>query len=142
MELRVRVLKTFWERLRGLLGTSLDEASGEAALIEKYLDLGAQKEKERGLGCKRSTAEPVLIEHCNSIHTFGMRYAIDVAFVDKNSKVVHAKRALLPNRFLSCRKARCVIERPASKEEWLMSGQVISIRNVSTEREYAYVRFR
>ena len=30
-----------------------------------------------------------MIKPCNSIHTFGMKFPIDVAFVDKDNKVIH-----------------------------------------------------
>lgn len=55
----VALADTFWKRLKGLLGTSC-------------LPIG------HGL----------LIKPCSSVHTFGMRYPIDVLFVDKNHKIV------------------------------------------------------
>src|ERR1700722_19257812 len=55
--------------------------------------------------------EGVWIESCNAIHTLGMRYAIDVIFVDRDGYVLRIEPDVRPNRLaLRCRKARAVIE--------------------------------
>jgi len=58
--------------------------------------------------------QAIILEPCNSIHTFFMRFPIDVVFVDKNYKIINALPGLNPNRisriyWRSCR----VIELPA-----------------------------
>jgi uncharacterized membrane protein (UPF0127 family) len=40
----------------------------------------------------------LLIKNCNSIHTFFMRYALDVVFLDKELKVVKVYRNIKPWR--------------------------------------------
>jgi uncharacterized membrane protein (UPF0127 family) len=40
--------------------------------------------------------EALIIKPCNSIHTFFMRFPIDVLFVDKHNKVIKATPALKP----------------------------------------------
>ncbi len=42
--------------------------------------------------------EGLVITHCNSIHMFFMRFAIDVIFLDKNDKVVGLVPNIPPNR--------------------------------------------
>ena len=42
--------------------------------------------------------EALIIEPCNSIHTFFMRFPIDVVFADKNNLVVGAISNLVPFR--------------------------------------------
>lgn len=37
---------------------------------------------------KLRTGEGFYIENCSSIHTFWMRYSIDVIFLDKNNRVI------------------------------------------------------
>jgi uncharacterized membrane protein (UPF0127 family) len=49
---------------------------------------------------------------CRSVHTFGMRFAIDIAFLDAKGRSVRIERAVPPRRILVCRKARAVIEMP------------------------------
>jgi len=52
---------------------------------------------------------------CNSVHTFGMRYAIDVIFLDKKNRVIRMVQELRPNRLSPVVwKARSVLELPAS----------------------------
>ncbi len=42
--------------------------------------------------------QALILKHCNSIHTFFMRFPIDVLFVDKNKKIVKVISALKPFR--------------------------------------------
>ncbi len=42
--------------------------------------------------------EALVLKPCNSIHTFFMRFPIDVLFVDRELKVVAAISSLKPNR--------------------------------------------
>ena len=58
--------------------------------------------------------EGLIITTCRSIHTFGMRFAIDAVFVDADWRVVAIWHALPPWRVTSCHwAARCVVELPA-----------------------------
>lgn len=68
----------------------------------------------------------LMIVPCGSVHTFFMRYAIDVAFVDKKGKVVASERAVNPGRVLSACGAVAVIERFAdSKSRWYGNGDTL-----------------
>jgi uncharacterized protein len=49
-----------------------------------------------------SDDEALLIYPCNSIHTFFMKFPIDVAFLDKNHKVVKIVENIQPWRLQSC----------------------------------------
>jgi len=66
---RLRPAHTHWSRLRGLLGT---------------------KRLEPGQG--------LWIRPSNQIHMFGMRYAIDLVFLDGAGRVVRLVHSLAPNR--------------------------------------------
>ena len=61
-----------------------------------------------------SPGEGLWIKRCNSIHTFGMRFPIDVVFLDEQRHVVGLAKSLRPNR-ISPRfsSAKSVIELPA-----------------------------
>jgi protein-S-isoprenylcysteine O-methyltransferase Ste14 len=63
----LRLAHTHWTRLRGLLGT---------------------KDLARGQG--------LWLKPCNQIHMFGMRYAVDVVFLDESHRVVHTESGLAP----------------------------------------------
>ena len=47
---------------------------------------------------------------CNSVHTFWMRYAIDVVFVDARGVVMKVVPMLKPWRMAGCRGARATLE--------------------------------
>jgi uncharacterized protein len=55
----------------------------------------------------------LLIPRCNSVHTFGMRFALDVDFLDADGQVLRRARAVPPRRILWCRRATAVLERAA-----------------------------
>lgn len=55
----------------------------------------------------------LLIPGCRSVHTFGMRFAIDVTFVDGDGRELRTARAVRPGRVVGCREAAAVVERPA-----------------------------
>src|SRR3954454_15329571 len=53
----------------------------------------------------------LLIPHCRSVHTFGMRFPIDVAFLDEQGRRPSEARAAPPRRVLFERRAFAVLER-------------------------------
>jgi hypothetical protein len=80
----VPVAVGFRSRLAGLVGLSRDEA---------------------GAG--------LLIPRCSSVHTFGMRFALDVFFLDGRGEVLAVRRSVRPRRFACHRHAAAVLEIPS-----------------------------
>jgi len=80
-----RVARSMWTRGRGLLGTrSLPPGDG------------------------------LLIEPCNSIHSFFMQYPFDAIFLDRRGTAVHLIRSMKPWRFSRLvLSAHSVLELPA-----------------------------
>ena len=68
-------------------------------------------------------ARPLLLRHCSSVHCFGMRYAIDVAFLDASGRVVCVASGVCPGSLLNGSGAEVVLERPASREPWPPMGR-------------------
>ena len=69
----------------------------------------------QGLLGKKSLgiSEAMIIKPCNSIHTFFMRFPIDVLFVDKHNKVVKIITNLPPFRLSPlCFASQFVVELP------------------------------
>jgi len=66
---RLRPAHTHWTRLKGLLGT-------------------------RSL----PTGDGLWLKPCRQIHMFGMRYGLDVVFLDDGHRVVHTIEALAPGK--------------------------------------------
>jgi uncharacterized membrane protein (UPF0127 family) len=80
-------------------------------LIARALGLAFLDRVDAGAG--------LLIPGCRSVHTFGMRFRLDLIFLDSDLRVVAARRAVPPRRFASCRLADSVLELPAGGEEAL-----------------------
>jgi uncharacterized membrane protein (UPF0127 family) len=57
----------------------------------------------------------LLIPDCRSVHTFGMRFAIDVAFLDERGRPIRIERAVPRRRVFVCRGAFAVLEAPAGE---------------------------
>ena len=61
----------------------------------------------------RSRAGPgLLIPRCSSVHTFGMRFELDVFFLDQGGRVISERRRVPPRRVIWCRGASAVLEIP------------------------------
>ena len=75
--------------------------------------------------------ESLLIEPCNSIHTFFMKFNIDVLFLDKDLKIVKIFRDMPPWRItLPYIKAKKVIEANANSFNELNVGDQLELRDV------------
>lgn len=55
----------------------------------------------------------LLIPRCASVHTFGMRFALDLHFLDDEGELLDLRRGVPPRRFAACRGAAAVLELPA-----------------------------
>lgn len=100
---QARRTATTWERLRGLLG---------------------RPPLARGEG--------LLIAPCPSVHTVGMGYPIDIAFLDRTLRVVHRVCALPPWRFAGCARAYAALELSAGAldEAGIVVGDLLEWRGV------------
>ncbi|MEE2025769.1 MULTISPECIES: DUF192 domain-containing protein [Alkalimonas] len=79
--LQLFMADNWWLRLRGLLG--------RPALTSQ---------------------QAMLIAPCHSVHTLGMRYSIDVVYLNKDYQVLKVVENLHPGRFSACKGARYTIE--------------------------------
>jgi uncharacterized protein len=57
--------------------------------------------------------EAIVIAPCNAVHTFFMRFPIDVVHVDREGRVLRVKHGLRPWRIDACLGGFAVIELPA-----------------------------
>jgi uncharacterized membrane protein (UPF0127 family) len=57
----------------------------------------------------------LLLPRTRSIHTFGMRFALDLVWLDASGRVLRVDHDVHPGRVRSCRAARGVIELPAGR---------------------------
>ncbi len=52
----------------------------------------------------------LLLPRTRSIHTFGMRFALDLVWLDRHGRVVRIDHGVRPGRVRGCRTARAVVE--------------------------------
>ncbi len=57
----------------------------------------------------------LLIPRCSSVHTFGMRFALDLVFLDERGAPLAVHRDVRPRRLVRHRSAVAVLELPAGK---------------------------
>ena len=107
-----------------------DERPGE---VLEVTVLSAWRDRLRGLLGTDEDAPAVLLTLCSSIHTFGMRYPLDVAFIGERGEVLLVKRGLSPGRGASHPRARCVVERPACEGGWLEEGEHLWACSISAD---------
>ena len=69
-----------------------------------------------GLALLHRPATPIalLLPRTRSIHTVGMRFALDLHWLDADERVVRVDRGVRPWRVRTCRAARAVVETPSS----------------------------
>lgn len=81
---------------------------------------------------KAPKGDGLLLEPCNSIHTFFMRYALDIVFISKKNEVVKIIRNIKPWRMTFVYfKARKTLEVPAGNlPSDLKEGDILEVRNV------------
>jgi uncharacterized protein len=57
--------------------------------------------------------EGLLLTRCRAVHTFGMRFALDLVFLDRQGLPVRVEHGVGRGRLLGCRRARSVLELPS-----------------------------
>ena len=85
-------------------------------VLARALEVAASGEKRRkGLLGRAALApgEGLWIVPCESVHTFFMRFAIDLVYIDSRKRVKKVRSAVGPGRISFCLTAQSVIELPA-----------------------------
>ncbi len=85
-----------------VLGREVPVASG---FRTRLLGLAGLERERAGAG--------LLIPRCSSVHTFGMRFALDLVFLDADGRVLSRREGVGPCRFARHRGAGAVLELPA-----------------------------
>jgi uncharacterized protein len=77
----------------------------------------------RGLAFRREppTGRALVFRRCRSVHTFGMRFALDVVFLDAAGAPVRIERSVPPGRVVGDRRARAVVETRAGEGEMILA---------------------
>jgi uncharacterized membrane protein (UPF0127 family) len=99
---------------------SLQREGGRPALARVWRASSAW-ERMRGLLGRAPLApdEALLIEPCSSVHTFGMRYPIDLAYLDGEGRVLRVVPRVAPLRMSARPGARATLEMAAGAAQAL-----------------------
>lgn len=92
--------------------TTLRDADGHV-LIERLEIARTFRQRLRGLLGHKSlpSGHGLLLLPCKSIHTFGMRFNIDLVFLDKDFRIIKVERSVKPCRFaFASPKTKAVVE--------------------------------
>lgn len=97
------------QRLRRLpVATALgQEVRLARGLRARLLGLAHLDREQAGAG--------LLIPHCSSVHTFGMRFPLDLYFLGERGEVVAVRRLVGARRLAFCGRAGAVLELPAEE---------------------------
>lgn len=68
-----------------------------------------------------------LLIPCHDVHTYGMRYPLDIAFISQEGEVLDVHRNVATKRRLRNRRASLVAERFSREGDWLQKGDVVRI---------------
>ena len=96
-----------WNRDRG---TVLAEAADVA-------DTSAKRRKGLLKHSSLERGEGLWIAPCESVHSFGMKFAIDVVYLDRKKKVRKTRKRMVPWRMSACLTAHSVLELPVGMIE-------------------------
>jgi uncharacterized protein len=75
----------------------------------------------RGLAFRRTAGQPLYFPRCRSVHTIGMRFALDLIWVDGGGDTVRIDRDVGAWRVRSCREAFGVIECEAGQADAVLA---------------------
>ena len=67
------------------------------------------------LGHRRPPPYALRLEPCRSVHTFGMRFALDLVWLGPGDEVLRVDRGVAPWRVRSCRGAAAIVEVPCAR---------------------------
>lgn len=87
-------------------------------MVATEADLADSSKKRRVGLLKHERLDPgqgLWIAPCEAIHTFGMRFPIDVLFLDRLKKVLKVKHGMARGRISGCLWAHSVLELPAGQ---------------------------
>jgi len=100
------------------------------------VDLADTSEKRRTGLLKHERLEPgqgLWIVPCESVHTFFMKFPIDLVYVDKRHKVRKVRHSVAPWRMSACLSAHSVIELPAgtAQQSGTQPGDELAVEQIA-----------
>ena len=113
---------------------SIINANSKLVIVSKVIFADSFLKRLKGLlgRSELERDEGMVIIPCNSVHSFGMKFSIDVVFINENGQIINILRDFRPNKISPLVKgAKMVLELPAGTVDrlCLKEQQVLEISN-------------
>lgn len=95
--------------------------------IERFEISSSMTARLRGMLFREPDDVTRLLVPCHDIHTFGMRYPLDIAFISKTGDVLEVHRNVDAKRRIRRKGASMVAERFSKRGDWLKAGDKIRL---------------
>jgi uncharacterized protein len=96
---------------------------------------GSGGDRRKGLLGRKSlpVGEGLWIVPCEAVHTFFMRFAIDLIYLDRKHRVVKTKENVRPWRLSACLRAHSVLELPLGSihRSQTIPGDILNLQKFS-----------
>jgi uncharacterized membrane protein (UPF0127 family) len=104
-------------------------------ILGHAIDVADSSAKRRTGLLKHTSLEPgtgLWIVPCESVHTFFMKFPIDLVYLDKKHKVRKVRHAVQPWRLSACLSAHSILELPAgaAAETGTQAGDELAIEKL------------
>ena len=104
-------------------------------VVGESVEVADTSEKRRVGLLKHARLDPgsgLWIVPCESVHTFFMKFPIDLIYLDKHRKVRKVRHAVAPWRLSACLTAHSILELPAgaAKKSGTLPGDELSIETL------------
>lgn len=79
-----------------------------------------------------AAGEGLWIVPCEAVHTFGMRFPIDLVYLDRKHRVVKTRSGVVPGRLSACLSAHSVVELPSGtvQNKTIERGDLLELTRV------------
>jgi uncharacterized membrane protein (UPF0127 family) len=142
-------MSEFWRKLTGQQGKAADAPA--PALEERFVAFNVTRSTEladqielAGGSAKRSKGllgrnglgpgEGLWIVPCEAVHTFWMRFSIDLVYLDRHNRIAKIRTNVPPWRLSACLTAHSIVELPAGSVAPTLArpGDQLEFRPVSS----------
>lgn len=116
----------------GRYGKWILDVSGDVETIEFATTIG---KRMRGMLFRDPDEVTRVLVPCHDVHTFGMNYPLDIAFIDESGTVLEVHKNVGVRRRIRNSRAAMVAERFSKEGDWLNVGDTIRLGINKREQE-------
>src|ERR1039457_4024413 len=113
----------------------IDNLTRKTQLASNAVIAGSGAKRTKGLLGRKSLepGEGMWIVPCEAVHTFGMRFPIDLVYLDRKHRVKKVRSNVVPWRLSACLSAHSILELPSGTIEATLTqtGDLLEISPAS-----------